>query len=332
MPIDVRCASCDTAYRLKDEYAGRKVKCPKCASVLEVPAARPASAFEVVEDDDRDDQPADDGFPPDLAEAFRRDKFLLRQKLWSIKEKYTVGDEDGDPVLWVERPAHLGKALLALMAGIPVIFIAGGVGAFVGIAIGNAVEGPRGLVGPVLAGLFGLLGFVLGLAVIIQLYPRRHITFYADKAQEDPLMRAFQDQKWVFVNQWYTLADDTGAVLCRFRKNFLHGILRRRWYVHGPDGEVRFVVKEDSLILSLLRRSIGYVLDEIPLLGLALAAALRTNFIYTRVSDGKVLGEFNRRLTFLDRYVLDLTEDEDRELDRRVAVAMGVLLDTGERR
>lgn len=329
MPIDVRCASCDAAYRLKDEYAGRKVKCPKCASVLEVPAGRPASAFEVVEDDD---QPADDGFPPDLAEAFRRDKFLLRQKLWSIKEKYTVGDEDGDPVLWVERPAHVLKGLLAVMVGLLVMFVAAGLGAFVGIAVGQAIDGPRGVVGPVLAGLLGLLGFALGLVVLVSLYPKRHITFYADKAQEDPLMRAFQDHKWVFINQWYTLADDTGAVLCRFRKNFLHGIFRRRWYIHGPDGDIRFVVKEDSLILSLLRRTIGYVLDEIPLLGLALAAALRTNFIYTREADGKVLGEFNRRLTFLDRYVLDLTEDEDRELDRRVAVAMGVLLDTGERR
>jgi hypothetical protein len=48
--------------------------------------------------------------------------------------------------------------------------------------------------------------------------------------------------------------------------------------------------------------------------------------------DGEVLGEFNRKFTVLDRYVLDLTGDEERVLDRRIAVAAGIMLDTGERR
>jgi hypothetical protein len=44
------------------------------------------------------------------------------------------------------------------------------------------------------------------------------------------------------------------------------------------------------------------------------------------------VGEFNRKFTLLDRYVLDLSQDSGRALDRRVAIAMGVMLDTGERR
>ena len=28
MPIDTRCPHCQKAYRLKDEFLGRKVKCP----------------------------------------------------------------------------------------------------------------------------------------------------------------------------------------------------------------------------------------------------------------------------------------------------------------
>jgi hypothetical protein len=141
-----------------------------------------------------------------------------------------------------------------------------------------------------------------------------------------------QEQKFAFINFWYTLTDAEGMVLCRFRKNFLRGILRKWWFIHSPDGELLYSVKEDSIILSLLRRTIGGIAEEIPLLGLALAAVLRTNFIFTRVGETKVLGEFNRRLTVLDRYALDLSDDEHREIDRRVAVAMGVLLDTGERR
>jgi hypothetical protein len=45
-----------------------------------------------------------------------------------------------------------------------------------------------------------------------------------------------------------------------------------------------------------------------------------------------VIGEFNRKFTILDRYVLDLTADPGRNLDRRIALALGVMLDTGERR
>jgi hypothetical protein len=42
--------------------------------------------------------------------------------------------------------------------------------------------------------------------------------------------------------------------------------------------------------------------------------------------------QINRKFTLHDRYVLGLTPDRLRILERRIAVAVGVLLDTGERR
>ena len=59
---------------------------------------------------------------------------------------------------------------------------------------------------------------------------------------------------------------------------------------------------------------------------------LRTNFIFQGAGSEAVVGEFKRKMTILDRYVLDLTADRARAFDRRVAVALGVMLDTGERR
>ncbi len=41
MPIDVRCA-CGKEYHFKDEYAGRRAKCPACGQVARIPGARPA--------------------------------------------------------------------------------------------------------------------------------------------------------------------------------------------------------------------------------------------------------------------------------------------------
>ena len=54
------------------------------------------------------------------------------------------------------------------------------------------------------------------------------------------------------------------------------------------------------------------------------------NFRATKRED--VIGEFKRKFTILDRYVLDMTSDPQRLMDRRIALALGVMLDTGERR
>ena len=84
------------------------------------------------------------------------------------------------------------------------------------------------------------------------------------------------------------------------------------------------IAREDSLLLSLLRRFLG------PMLGI-----LRANFILVvPQSDNteKTRGEFNRNFTLFDRYVLDLSRDRPRMVDRRLAIALGVLLDTGENR
>lgn len=282
--------------------------------------------------DDYDDgdqpRPKKPAFPEDLPDEFARDKFLLRQKLWSFKEKYNVANKNGESILFVERPIHFAKGCLAMAVGIPAILILGGLGVFIGISLQKTIgEVPGGIV----AGVLGLAGFIAGLAIIIALSPKRHITFYPDEAKEDMLLRVFQNQKVAFLNMRYTLADDTGRVLCVFRKSYLHDVFRKRWYIESEDGETLFIVKEDSIFRSLMRRTIGAAAGDIPVLALLLIA-FRTNFIFTRVGTGEVMGEFNRRATLLDRYVLDMTADEQREIDRRIAVAMGVLLDTGEKR
>lgn len=39
MPLQVQCASCQRLFKVKEEYAGRRVKCPGCQSGVSVPAA-----------------------------------------------------------------------------------------------------------------------------------------------------------------------------------------------------------------------------------------------------------------------------------------------------
>lgn len=48
MSIQVTCPSCDRSFKARDDYAGKRVKCPKCRDVIEVPAVAEPS-----EDDER---------------------------------------------------------------------------------------------------------------------------------------------------------------------------------------------------------------------------------------------------------------------------------------
>jgi hypothetical protein len=135
------------------------------------------------------------------------------------------------------------------------------------------------------------------------------------------LLRVIQGQRVAFLTRTYTVTTATGERLAVLRKTYLHNVVRKRWYVQGPGGEPLAMAIEDSIVLSLLRRVLG------PFFGF-----LRTNFVLVRGRDDETFGEFNRKFTLLDRYVLDLSADTARAFDRRVAVALGVMLDTGERR
>lgn len=297
MAVRVTC-QCGTSYELKDEFAGRLVRCPQCGRENRVPGVAPATAV-----------------TPQADPVFDRDIFLLRQKLLRISEKYDVADEQGQKIVFVERPAHLLRRVGALLGGL----IAA---AAVGVTLAMLADTAKGSAFEGVLVLFAVIGALVALyAVANWLSPKRHVTFYRNDTKRDKLLAVLQDRKWQPITATYTVRDPAGRTLALLWKNYLYNIVRKRWYVKAPDGMTLYLAKEDSVILSLLRRLFGQ-----------LFGILRTNFIIVRSDSEDVVGEFNRKFTILDRYVLDLKADRNRLLDRRVALALGVMLDTGERR
>jgi len=296
MAIQVTCG-CGASYSLKDDLAGKEVQCPKCGAVQRAGGG--------------DAPPPGD---PSTDPVFRRNKFLLRQKHLAISEKYYVWDESGAELLFVERPAHLLKGMLAALCGIVAAAV---VWAGLGFLTSLAGEGAK----PILIVVTALAGFFALFAVAVGLSPLRHVTIYRDDSKRETLLRVLQNERWAFPTVTFSLLDASGLPLARFAKNRLYDIFRKRWRVESPDGRRVATAFEDSILLSLLRRLLG------PLFG-----ALRTNFIITRGESEDVIGEFNRKFTLLDRYVLDMSADGSGVLDRRIAVALGVMLDTGEKR
>jgi predicted RNA-binding Zn-ribbon protein involved in translation (DUF1610 family) len=43
MPFVITCPGCNASLRLREEYAGKQIKCPRCSHVVSVPAQEPAA-------------------------------------------------------------------------------------------------------------------------------------------------------------------------------------------------------------------------------------------------------------------------------------------------
>jgi len=294
MPVTVTC-ECTNRFSLKDEFSGRMVKCPSCGAAVR------AGTTEFTPDTQADP-------------IFGRDVFLLRQQALRINERYNVSDDRGQPILFVERPAHflrnMGAVLGALLAAVVWMSVMGAVAD--GLGVGTAAN---------VVGFIGVLALVPILFVVgMSLSKKRHVSFYTSEDKAVRVLEVLQDRKLQLITRTYTLRDADGTELASFRKNYLFNLFRRKWEVVSPDGKVEWIAREDSIILSLVRRFVPFM------------ELLRTNFIFQRAGSERIVGEFKRKLTILDRYVLDLTADRERAFDRRVAVALGVMLDTGERR
>jgi len=286
---------CGEVYELRPEYAGVLLECPACGRQL------------------RAGRRADLPYPtvPGADPAFDRDVFLLSQRVFTIASKYEVCGEDGVPVLYVERPTYLVRTVFAyVLAVIAASMVLGFTARAMTLDAVDAV-----------LSVFGF-GFAFAVFVVVSMSarPLRHVTVYRDDSRREIVLRVLQDQRVAVLVRTYTVTTSDGTVLARLSKNYVHNLLRKRWRIASPGGAVIALAVEESIVLSLLRRVLG-----------TLFGLLRTNFVFERPT-GETIGEFNRKFTLLDRYVLDLREDPERVLDRRVALAAGVMLDTGERR
>jgi predicted Zn finger-like uncharacterized protein len=58
MQTTMQCPSCQTTLRLREDLAGKKIKCPRCAQVVQVPAAEDVVVAEATSGDEITDKPS----------------------------------------------------------------------------------------------------------------------------------------------------------------------------------------------------------------------------------------------------------------------------------
>ena len=259
MPVRIAC-SCGTSFELKDEFAGRLVKCPQCGREHRAPGTAVAAQ-------------------PQADPVFDRDIFLLRQQLLKISEKYDVGDEKGNNIIYVERPAHLLQnlgAILAAIAAFAVVFIV-----FTSVADETP---PDSSARAILVLLGTALSFIAAFAVGIPLSAKRHVTFYRDASKRERLIEVLQDKKWQPITNTYTDAiqgEGKQTVLILFNDGQLEGSGSGLWVGIPTKGRI-IVNGTDITKLSRTRlahwraANIGYVFQTHNLVPVLTAApALR---------------------------------------------------------
>jgi uncharacterized protein YxjI len=165
---------------------------------------------------------------------------------------------------------------------------------------------------------------------VMRLFGRRaDITFFDDESGGEPVLTLKQNHGYEFLRREYTLVDAAGTEIAHLRRDNIKALFRRAWTIENANGEHLARALEDSAFMSVVRR----VVDWIPFVAL-LGFVIKTDFhILARSGTGEAkIGSFDRKIGLGDKYVLNLREDIGRVLDRRIAVALGILLDTAEAR
>lgn len=159
---------------------------------------------------------------------------------------------------------------------------------------------------------------------------KRNITVFDDDSMQSAVLSIDQVHYWELGRREYQLFDTDGTLIATFYRNNWKSLFLRGWDIFDPDGNLVAKAREDSVVLAAVRR----IIDFIPFVEL-LGGLIKTDFHLFRVdAEGREekIGSFNRKITFADKYVMDLSGDPERTLDRRTALALGILLDTAEKR
>jgi uncharacterized protein YxjI len=152
---------------------------------------------------------------------------------------------------------------------------------------------------------------------------KEDIRFFGDENETQELFRIKARSLFDIGGARYDVTDAAGAPIGVLEHVFRKSLFRSTWKVTDADGGEVVTAQERSLPMGIARRIVDFVPygDLVPI-----------PYNFDLVMDGKVIGHLNRKFQLRDRYVLDLSGDHDRRLDRRMGIALAIGLDTLQNR
>ena len=152
---------------------------------------------------------------------------------------------------------------------------------------------------------------------------KEDIRFFADEQETEELFRIKARSMFDIGGARYDVTESDGARIGVLEHAFGKSLLRSTWKVTDADGGEVVTAQERSLPMALARRLVDFVPygEWVPI-----------PYNFDLLMDGRVIGHMNRKFQLRDRYVLDLSADHERQLDRRLAIALAIGLDTLQNR
>ena len=151
---------------------------------------------------------------------------------------------------------------------------------------------------------------------------KEHIRFCADEGETQELFH-IQGRSWLDTGgSRYDVVDAQAGKIGLLHHVFGKSLLRSTWEVAGANGTTA-IAQERSLPMAIARRLVDFVPygEWVPI-----------PYNFDLLLDERVIGHLNRKFQLRDRYVLDLTGDHERTLDRRLGIALAIGLDALQNR
>jgi hypothetical protein len=152
---------------------------------------------------------------------------------------------------------------------------------------------------------------------------KEDIRFYADEGETRELFRIKARSMLDFGGSRYDVLEGEQRIGLLWHK-FRESLIRTTWHVGGPDEQEIAIARERSVPGAIARR----VIDFVPYVG----GYVPIPYNFEILAGEEVIGAMDRKFKVRDEYVLDLTGDREKKLDRRLAVALAVGLDTLQNR
>jgi hypothetical protein len=153
---------------------------------------------------------------------------------------------------------------------------------------------------------------------------KENIRFFADEAETQELF-AIQARSWLDTGgSRYDVNDVQDGKVGVLEHIFGKSLFRSTWRVANAQEEEVAIARERSQAMAILRRVIDFVPD--------FGGLIPIPYNFDILAGERVIGRMDRKFQLRDRYVLDLSSDPEKVLDRRLAIALAIGLDTLQNR
>lgn len=151
---------------------------------------------------------------------------------------------------------------------------------------------------------------------------KEDLRFFADDSESEELFR-LKARRVVELGGRYDVTQPTGERIGVLEKRFKQSLVRSTWSILDASEDEIAWAQERSASIAIVRR----IKDLIPY-----GEMVPIPYHFTFLRGEHEIGELTRVLGVRDRYILDLSADAERALDRRLAIALSVGLDAFQAR